>query len=148
MHRKNSSKYLQKISFFSLYFLYYITFFAGEGNFLKKVSFPRTPNKRDLITQWNKFLAEFMKYTSCVKCGFATWNTPCGVLEFILFHIAFTQYFITYLYVISHFAQQNISFKFIPQNNYRPCHPERRKGHGVTFSQSNPTIRRARSGIY
>ena len=58
------------------------------------------------------------------------------MLEFILFHIAFTQYFITYLYVISHFAQQNISFKFIPQNNYRPCHPERRKGHSVTFSQS------------
>ena len=31
--------------------------------------------------------------------------------------------------------------------NSRPCHPERRKSHGVRFSQSNPTIGRARSGI-
>ena len=27
------------------------------------------------------------------------------------------------------------------------CHPERRKHHGVMFSQSNPTQGRARSGI-
>ena len=33
---------------------------------------------------------------------------------------------------------------------HKPCsyHPERKKSHGVIFSQSNPTQGRARSGIY
>ena len=35
-----------------------------------------------------------------------------------------------------------------PFGAFLPCHPERRKSHGVRFSQSNPTIGRARSEIY